>query len=138
MLAPNGTNVGRVGVNTDNNTGLGSCGSYPGTGYSGCAVAPDTGTYTVVWNFTYTMSSDPAKANKSYCGPAPFSTQTFLLNRTFEARVIQGEATSFTNLEYMTTTTLPTKPTGDLKVAGASAVHLPLDGRDSCRGWDDV
>jgi len=122
MIAPNGTNIGSVTHST--NAGLG-CTTYPGSSYSGCAVASDTGKYTVVWNFTYTISSDPAQANESYCGPAPFSTQVFLLNETFEATLVQGEGTSFTNTEFTRTTTLPTKPTGNLRVAGASAVHLP-------------
>ncbi|TFY59647.1 hypothetical protein EVJ58_g5651 [Rhodofomes roseus] len=121
IFAPNGTDISSVGVNTvpDNITGHGDCGSYPGSSYSGCAVAADTGTYTIRWNLTYTMSADPSQANASYCGPAPFSTQIFVLNQTFDTFTVLGQGNAHTNTEITTTTTLPTKPTGNLKVAGA-------------------
>ncbi|KAH9833544.1 uncharacterized protein C8Q71DRAFT_773928 [Rhodofomes roseus] len=121
IFAPNGTDISSVGVNTvpDNITGHGDCGSYPGSSYSGCAVVADTGTYTIRWNLTYTMSADPSQANASYCGPAPFSTQIFVLNQTFDTFTVLGQGNAHTNTEITTTTTLPTKPTGNLKVAGA-------------------
>ncbi|KAH9927831.1 uncharacterized protein B0H18DRAFT_875295, partial [Fomitopsis serialis] len=98
LIAPNGTKIGHFQSNTDNITGLGSCVPAQSTGASGCDVAADEGTYTIIWNVAYTMSSDPSQANASYCGPSPFSTQTCLLNETFEATKGQGEATSFTNM----------------------------------------
>jgi len=125
LIAPNGTKIGHFQLNTNNITGLGTCVPAQSTGGSGCDVVPDEGTYTIIWDVAYTMSSDPSQANASYCGPPPFSTQTFSLNETFEATVGQSEATSFTNMAYTTATTFLTEPTGNLKVAGASALRLP-------------
>ena len=105
------------------------CGYYPGITYNGCTVLTDVGTYTVVWNFTYVMSAEPQKANATSCGPAPFSSQSFVLNRTVEATAVSGEGAgpgpSYTNAGFTVSTTLPAKPTGDLQLAGVAGVRVP-------------
>lgn len=103
------------------------CGYYAGTSYAGYTTLPEEGTYTVVWNFTYVMSADPQKANASSCGPAPFSTQIFLLNRTVEATAAAGgggASASYTNAGVTESTNLPAQPTGDLKIAGAAVLWV--------------
>ncbi|EIN08328.1 hypothetical protein PUNSTDRAFT_52758 [Punctularia strigosozonata HHB-11173 SS5] len=120
LFAPNGTNIGSVGIGTDgNDTDVPlECGTFPGTSYAGCAVVPDEGTYTIVWNITYRIS-----ASKTNC-TAPFSTQNFLLNATFDASAVYGgeQATGFTDPVVSSTATLPTKPTGSIKKSAGSAV----------------
>ena len=127
--ASNGTNVGSVGVGTDSGKIVMDCGYYPGITYNGCTVLTDVGTYTVVWNFTYVMSAEPQKANATSCGPAPFSSQSFVLNRTVEATAVSGEGAgpgpSYTNAGFTVSTTLPAKPTGDLQLAGVAGVRVP-------------
>ena len=106
-----------------------NCGSYPGSTYSGCTPLAEVGTYTIKWNFTYVMSAEPQKANATSCGPAPFSSQTFVLNRTVEVTAVDGGGAgpgpSYTNTDVTVSTTLPAKPTGDLKLAGAVSVRVP-------------
>lgn len=127
--ASNGTNIGSIAVDVgEDDQVIMDCGYYPGTTYGGYTTLPEAGTYTVVWNFTYIMSAEPQKANASSCGPAPFSTQIFLLNRTVEAAASAGGGgvgASYTDRGFTATTTLPAQPTGDLKSAGAAGVWIP-------------
>ena len=128
--APNGTNIGSIGVDTNSSgQAMIDCGYYPGVTYTGCTPLPETGSYTIVWNFTYVISAEPQRANATSCGPAPFSSQTFVLNRTVEATAVSsgdaGPGVSYTNAGSTVATTLPAKPTGDLKLAGAADVRVP-------------
>ena len=127
--APNGTNIGSIGVDTNSSgQAMIDCGYYPGVTYTGCTPLPETGSYTIVWNFTYVISAEPQRANATSCGPTPFSSQTFVLNRTVEATAVSGggpgPGPSYTNVGVTASTTLPAKPTGDLKLAGAAEVRV--------------
>ncbi|KAK7049426.1 hypothetical protein VNI00_006027 [Paramarasmius palmivorus] len=78
------------------------------------------GNYTIFWNVTYGLSSDPTQANSTYCGPEPFSYQSWLLNSTF--RVDSNPArTDRAVLSTFVETTLPGSPTGSLKVPVTSS-----------------
>jgi hypothetical protein len=126
LYAPNGTMIGAIGIGSFKDGSISDtpiCETFPGASYQGCSVVPDEGTYTIVWNVTYAISSDQSKANGSYCGPPPFSTQSFIFNDTFTASVVQAidPAESFTDAVSSSTARLPTKPTGKVN---SSAVRI--------------
>jgi hypothetical protein len=57
------------------------------------------------------MSSDTREANSSYCGPEPFTIQSWLVNST--VRVQDAAAGSGASvLAFTTGTRLPSSPTG--------------------------
>jgi len=64
------------------------------------------------------MSSDTKEANSSYCGPEPFTVQTWLVNSS--VRVQDAAAGSEVSaLVFTMATRLPSSPTG--KVTGGAA-----------------
>ncbi|KAF5349053.1 hypothetical protein D9758_012681 [Tetrapyrgos nigripes] len=76
-----------------------------------------SGEHTIHWNITYGLSSDPSQANSSFCGPKPFSWQTFILNKTFTVLEQDNRTGSGSGgqLEVPTATfvsQLPSEPTG--------------------------
>jgi len=87
------------------------CRSFPGTMTLNEVNATQTGQYTFFWDVTYVESSDSTKANSSYCGPPPFSQQTWTLNSTVtvaDANLGPGIIAAIGS----TTQDLPSKPTG--------------------------
>jgi hypothetical protein len=68
--------------------------------------------YTATWNYTFGTSPDPSQANSSYCGPGPFSYQSFLINQTF---AVQTDATSPVLPGARVTASFPSQPTGLVK-----------------------
>jgi len=95
------------------------CRNYPGTSMTSNFSASQPGNYTLFWDITYVMSSDPTKANSTYCGPGPFSKQNWLMNST----VIVVEASLGSGVDIGTSTTdvnLPSSPTG--RVNGAVGI----------------
>jgi hypothetical protein len=62
---------------------------------------------------TYNVTADPSKANSTYCGPGPYSIESWNLTHTFEviqvgtSSVVVGTATAATF-----TSELPSEPTG--------------------------
>lgn len=57
------------------------------------------------------MSSDPTKANETYCGPGPFSKQNWDVNSTVEVIDVNVGGPAFAPTAT-TTSPLPSKPTG--------------------------
>jgi hypothetical protein len=57
------------------------------------------------------VSSDPSQANSTYCGPGPFSYETYILNKTFSVTSNEGQGGIAT-----ITTQLPQQPTGMVKL----------------------
>jgi len=92
----------------------------------GYFLADQVGQHIVFWNVSYGISSDPSKANISYCGPPPFSFQSWTLNRTFE---VQGSGNSGP-AEATVTASFSTQPTGNLPTSGSmkSGVHVGVVG----------
>ncbi|THU75118.1 hypothetical protein K435DRAFT_787642 [Dendrothele bispora CBS 962.96] len=39
------------------------------------------GEYVLRWDIQYATSSDPSQSNDTFCGPGPYSTQTFCVER---------------------------------------------------------
>jgi hypothetical protein len=68
--------------------------------------------YTLFWNITYVLSSDPAQANKTYCGGGPFSSQSWVLNSTVQ---VVDEGSRFSETITQRDFQLPTEPTGLVK-----------------------
>ncbi|THU95985.1 hypothetical protein K435DRAFT_778770 [Dendrothele bispora CBS 962.96] len=54
------------------------------------------GEYILRWDIQYAISSDPSQSNDTFCGPGPYSTQTFALNATVTV-VGQERFTSLTS-----------------------------------------
>jgi len=100
------------------------CTVGPTTGFvSGTFTVNQTGTYTAFWNYSYGISSDPSQANASYCGPPPFTYQSFLLNHTFEVQDIGADA----SVNPTTASSeLPTQPTGTLNTSGGTRLESIL------------
>ena len=127
IFASNGTMIQNesFGDNLTESIAAGACGNWPEHGSDSIMLfqipdsdpGQDPGTYTMAWNFTYMISSDPQNANASYCGPGPFSTQHFLINSTFESEPNDtGEPNPlYTVPASLTTANLPSKPTGNVK-----------------------
>jgi hypothetical protein len=74
------------------------------------ALADASRSYTAFWNFTFATSSDPSQANDTYCGPGPFSFESYVVNKTFMVDDTQGQPADAT-----VTTSLPQQPTGLVK-----------------------
>jgi len=87
------------------------CRTFPGTSTTNEVNASQVGNYTFFWNVTYVMSSDPTKANDTYCGPPPFSEQSWLLNSTVEVIDVNA-GTAVVAATATTTQPLPSKATG--------------------------
>jgi len=97
------------------------CRSYPGTTSLNVVNASETGNYTFFWNVTYVESSDPTQANSTYCGPPPFSQQSWLLNSTVE--VVEADfGTAVVGATSTTMQGLPSKPTGKVNSADVANV----------------
>jgi hypothetical protein len=75
------------------------------------ARADDSRSYTAFWNFTFATSSDPSQANDTYCGPGPFSFESYVVNETFSVNA----TTSGQQPDATVTTDLPQQPTGLVK-----------------------
>jgi hypothetical protein len=74
--------------------------------------------YTAFWNFTYATSSDPSQANGSYCGPGPFSFESYVVNKTFSVNATTSEEQPAATV----TTDLPQQPTGLVKSSAGRSV----------------
>jgi hypothetical protein len=93
----------------------------------------------VVYNLTYGLSADPSQANRSYCGPPPYSYQSWLLNATFDAAA-GGRPGGDWSLDNLTTVTtrLPGTPTGVVlgTVSASSALGPSTSGSGSASASD--
>ncbi len=77
--------------------------------------------YTIRYNISYWLSSDPSQANDTYCGPQPFTHETWILNPTFSVGTSKeccGAVPFISSLG--TTSALPSTPTGKITLANAS------------------
>lgn len=76
--------------------------------------------YTLQYNVSYWLSSDPSQANATYCGPKPFLQQTWLLNYTFDVSQ-NGDNVGSIPLETLSSVvaTLPSSPTGEVLLNAA-------------------
>lgn len=67
--------------------------------------------YSIHYNITYGMSSDTSQANSTFCGPPPYSFQSWIVNSTFNVRApTQGDGGTLTPTSFITG--LPSAPTG--------------------------
>jgi len=105
---PNGTNRPVIDSQSPNNsTCVGSTGFATGS-----FIADQIGTYIAYWNYSYGISSDSSQVNSTYCGPPPFSFQSWLLNHTFDAQTLGSNVVA---LNTTASSNLPTQPTGSVK-----------------------
>jgi hypothetical protein len=80
--------------------------------------------YKVTWEITFSQSADVSKANETYCGPGPFSTERWNLTREFQVK--SSPATPRTQVDPTPIfTTLPSEPTS--KGQGADSVNAIKD-----------
>jgi hypothetical protein len=79
--------------------------------------------YTFIWDVFYVMSSDSKQANSSWCGPDPFTIQSWTLNSTVNV-TDNSPGTAGTAAAAQTesvTTRLSSKPTGKVVNAATGA-----------------
>ncbi|KAE9393492.1 hypothetical protein BT96DRAFT_923989 [Gymnopus androsaceus JB14] len=114
---PNGTTSPGIVVNWPF-----SCPSGDGGGWS-YIIADQQGNYTIRYNITHGVSSDPSQANATYCGPEQYSFQSWTLNSTFTVQSPElfggGPDSSFTEptiTPVRLVSALPTTPTGSVPV----------------------
>jgi hypothetical protein len=87
------------------------CRTYPGTITTREVPAYQAGKYTLFWSVTYVMSDDPTQANSTYCGPSPYSKQSWVVNST--ATVVDASAGTAVRASSVTTPSqFPSSPTG--------------------------
>lgn len=123
IYLPNGTRRPNIGVEGGcNNVGTGT--------YLGSYIPPIAGLYTILWNVTYISSTAP-DSKQPNCGPPPYTSEFWLLNRTLTVQdTVNGQTATprptstspgsagtgnpFALSEGLTTITtkLPTEPTG--------------------------
>ncbi|KZS90115.1 hypothetical protein SISNIDRAFT_524542 [Sistotremastrum niveocremeum HHB9708] len=98
------------------------------------------GTYAITWNLTYFTSANTSQVNRTFCGPGPFTAQTWLLTQNITAaQGGHGESSNATTPPAVpvVTETLPSKPTsnpqtvpvvnnvnGDVAVVSSSLIVL--------------
>jgi len=90
--------------------------------------------YTIHWNITYGLSSDPLQANSSYCGPEPFSWQTFILNKTVTVLPEGALGHNGGRLSVPLTTVVsqfPSEPTGQVPSGSSKVADKLWEGH----GW---
>ncbi|KZT36262.1 hypothetical protein SISSUDRAFT_1121046 [Sistotremastrum suecicum HHB10207 ss-3] len=96
------------------NSSVIACSPIPIFGAGGAAFnASQTGIYTLFWNVTYTLSSDPSQAANGSCGPPPYSSQNWILSQN----ITVGPATTSTiNTLPPSATVVPfsSEPTGSI------------------------
>ncbi|THU96616.1 hypothetical protein K435DRAFT_90913 [Dendrothele bispora CBS 962.96] len=64
-----------------NGGGTGFCQSS--TNFTVNMQTDQAGRYSVYWNITYSLSSDPSQALGHDCGPGPFTFESFFINNTY-------------------------------------------------------
>jgi len=121
IYLPNGTRYLVIGL-------LGGCSNDIGNGtFLGGYTPPIAGLYTILWNITYIYHTSPDN-NLPLCGSPPYSSESWLLNRTLTVRdTVNGQTATpqptstsvwddnpgvFSEGLTTITTKLPTEPTG--------------------------
>jgi len=91
------------------------CRTFPGSSMTRDVTVSQTGVYTFIWKIVYIMSADPTQANTSYCGPEPFSNQSWTLNSTLNVvdTSLGGGVAPTTTVAQR----LPSEPTGKVNAA---------------------
>lgn len=83
--------------------------------------------YVIHYNITYGMSSDTSQANSTFCGPPPYSFQSWIVNSTFNVRApAEGDGGTLTPASF--TTGLPSAPTGMVPNSGPRSIEKGILG----------
>lgn len=73
------------------------------------------------WGIAYGTSVDPSDAKPDFCGPPPFSFETWELNATFSVSERETIEVGTIGLSPTIATMLPTQPTGSVKLADVNS-----------------